>query len=224
MVYVTGDIHSGEYLNKLSEGPFPGRKNMTKDDYVIIAGDFGVPLGGGYASWDRDNFEWLNAAPFTTLFVDGNHENFDLLEEYEEVEFKGGTARRLADSVFHLKRGEIYTLQGKRFFTFGGARSHDAIFRTEHINWWRQEEPDEQEYKRGLAALERCGWKVDFVITHAAPASLAPRQADAPVCLYLEQIRKRLEFEKWFFGHYHMDQEYEGGRFRQLFEDVVRVI
>ena len=76
MIYVTGDCH-GDF-RKFSTDSFPEQKEMTKDDIVIVCGDFG-------AIWDSDGmsrFEsywlnWLDEKPFTTVFVDGNHENFD---------------------------------------------------------------------------------------------------------------------------------------------------
>lgn len=32
---------------------------------------------------------------------------------------------KIRDSVIHLIRGEIFDIDNKKFFTFGGARSHD---------------------------------------------------------------------------------------------------
>ena len=61
---------------------FPEQKEMTKDDYVIICGDF-----GGIWSVDALNREerwlldWLEEKPFTTLFVDGNHEYFEEIRQ-----------------------------------------------------------------------------------------------------------------------------------------------
>ena len=49
---------------------------MTKNDYVIIAGDFGI---WNDTKQERYNLDWLEDKPFTTLFVDGNHSNFDRL-------------------------------------------------------------------------------------------------------------------------------------------------
>ena len=45
MIFVTGDCH-GEF-QKFSTSAFPEQKEMTKDDIVIICGDFG-------AVWDCD--------------------------------------------------------------------------------------------------------------------------------------------------------------------------
>lgn len=115
MIFVTGDCH-GEFL-KLSGSSFPEQNEMTKDDIVIICGDFG-------AVWDCDGasimekywLNWLNEKPFTTVFVDGNHENFDRLNsEFEVVDFHGGKAHRIKESVYHLMRREIFEFEGKKF-------------------------------------------------------------------------------------------------------------
>ena len=75
LVYVTGDTHAE--FNKFSTKRFPEQKELTKEDFVIVCGDFGV--------WhdcpeERYWFDWLSKKPFTLLFVDGNHENFERLK------------------------------------------------------------------------------------------------------------------------------------------------
>ena len=73
MIYITGDCHAD--FTKFDIENFPEQKEMTKDDYVIICGDFG-------GVWVRDEesekekylMDWLENKSFTTLFVDGNHE------------------------------------------------------------------------------------------------------------------------------------------------------
>lgn len=39
--------------------------------------------------------------------------------------WNGGKIHRVRPSVIHLMRGQVFNLQGKMFFTFGGASSHD---------------------------------------------------------------------------------------------------
>lgn len=73
---------------------------------------------------------WLNDRPFTTLFVDGNHEIFDLLNAYPVENWHGGKIHRIAPSIIHLMRGQLFDIEGKSFFTMGGAESHDREFRT----------------------------------------------------------------------------------------------
>lgn len=43
MIYITGDTHAE--FSRFSTKRFPEQKEMTKDDYVIICGDFGGSLG-----------------------------------------------------------------------------------------------------------------------------------------------------------------------------------
>ena len=86
MIFVTGDTH-GDWMTRLNSHSFPEGVELTKDDYVIICGDFGL--------WhdtkeERHNLEWLDNKPFTTLFVCGNHENYDRLYEYPVEEWNGG--------------------------------------------------------------------------------------------------------------------------------------
>lgn len=40
MIYITGDCH-GDY-RRFSTQVFPEQKGMSKQDYVIICGDFGL--------------------------------------------------------------------------------------------------------------------------------------------------------------------------------------
>lgn len=198
MIFVTGDCHAD--YTKFSSKRFPGQRNMTKDDFVIVCGDFGI--------WHDTNEEeywldWLNNKPFTTLFVDGNHENFDRLygNEFQVVDFHGGNAHMIRNSIYHLMRGYVFELQGKKFFAFGGASCHDIddgildeadfktheefmetyrqwdrswkMFRINHQSWWSQELPSDEEMQRGRESLAQHSNKVDFVITHCLPQEIA---------------------------------------------------
>ena len=73
MIYITGDTHGG--FQRFGMKYFPNQKTMCREDYAIIAGDF----GGLWDDSPRETYwlDWLEERPFTTLFVDGNHENFD---------------------------------------------------------------------------------------------------------------------------------------------------
>lgn len=179
MIYVTGDIHGGLDIGKLNTRNFPEQKEMTKDDFVIICGDFGFPWGGRLSGEDRYWLKWLEDKPWTTLYVDGNHENFDLLEIYPVEDWNGGKIQKLNSSVFHLCRGSVFTLQDMTFFAFGGAKSHDIAYRIPHRSWWPQEEPSPAECEAGLAALDAVDWKVDYVLTHTAPLILSPTKMGA---------------------------------------------
>ena len=215
---------------------------------MIIAGDHGGVWAGEQA--DGHHLNWLEDKPFTTLFVDGNHENFDLLNAYPEQEWHGGRVHVVRPHVLQLMRGQVFEIGGFTWFTMVGAASHDiqdsildpaapnferrywmlrrmnARFRVLGRSWWPQEMPSEAEYAEAEANLERVGWCVDFILTHCAPTSIAQRlnqhyQPDKPTN-YLETIKERCQFSKWFCGHYHVNQVIEE-RFVIQWEQISRV-
>ena len=105
MIYITGDTHSD--FSRFTEEKFPIQSEMTKDDYIIICGDFGgVWTFEEESSKEKEALDWLNNKNFTTLFVDGNHENYTRLYNYPIEEWKGGKVHKIRDSVLHLMRGE----------------------------------------------------------------------------------------------------------------------
>ncbi|MBQ9985257.1 MAG: metallophosphoesterase [Oscillospiraceae bacterium] len=212
MIYVTGDIHiPSSDIQKLTTKRFPEQADMKEDDFLIICGDFG-------GIWDGSREEqywikWLNSKNFTTLFIDGNHENFDMLDTYDIEVFHGGRVHRISDKVYHLMRGEVITLDGKRIFALGGAESHDKPYRKEGKTWWRAEIPSADEYRRAQMRLQECGNCVDIIITHCAPTSIQNSiagQCDTnELTDFLEMLMKSVSYNKWFFGHYHLDLEFD---------------
>ncbi len=121
MIFITGDTH-GDFT-RFSSQNFPEQQTMTKKDYVIICGDFGGIWNG--SKEEEYWLDWLDEKPFTTLFVTGNHENYDLLKTYPFQYWNGGRVQRIRPSILHLTRGQIFEISGKTFFTMGGASSHD---------------------------------------------------------------------------------------------------
>ena len=79
---------------------------MTKNDYMIACGDFGCVWNGDKS--DDPQLDRLEALPFTVLFVDGNHENFDALKEYPVEQWHGGMVHKIRPHVIHLMRGQAF--------------------------------------------------------------------------------------------------------------------
>ena len=208
MIYVTGDTHREIDISKLNTRRWSEQKTLTKSDYLIICGDFGCVWDG--SGQDEYWLDWYESKPFTTLFVDGNHENFALLNAYPVVEIFGGKAHQLRPSVYHLMRGEVFALDGKKLFAMGGAQSTDKEHRKEGVSWWAEELPSESEYQSALSNLDKHEWRVDYVLTHCAPDSiqylLAHWYKRDKITNFLETVRQDLHFDKWFFGHYHVDR------------------
>lgn len=250
MIYITGDCHRN--FERFNKSIFPEQEEMTKDDYVIICGDFG-------GVWDKDAegteetmlLDWLDCKPFTTLFVDGNHENFDRLYNYPVEKWHGGKVHKVRDSVIHLMRGQVFEIDGKKFFTFGGAQSHDISggilelddpdfsekkkeldqgwkpYRIHHLNWWKQELPTEEEMEEGRRNLVTNDNTIDFIVSHCCSSGTQIQidremfQADV-LTNYFDEIRQEIEYKKWFFGHYH-DNKNVNAKEILLYEQIIRI-
>ena len=226
-VFITGDIHGNPF--RFSTDNFPKGKTLTKDDYVIVAGDFGIIWMNEPDNKERYEIKWLQDKPFTTLFIDGNHENHWRLGQLPVEEFLGGKVGVVSSGIYHLKRGEIYTINNKTFFCFGGAFSWDIEARTIGLSWWKEEVPSHAEMDYGLKQLESVQYNVDYVITHTLPKCLmpmvgfskAPPNKEDTTTKYLDHIANTATFEKWYFGHMHIDKNY--GKFQALYEKIKEI-
>lgn len=205
MIYITGDTHGNynDFKDRVT------KVNVQPGDTVIICGDFGFVWGD--AVHDRFLNE-LTEFPFTIAFIDGNHENFELLYQYPVCDWNGGKIHEVRDNIFHLMRGECFKIEGKTFFCFGGAYSIDKMYRRPYIEWWPQEQPDNAEYNNARRNLEFLDYKVDYVLTHTIPDSfiyrlnMKPDRHDAQLTGYLEWLCRKLDFRHWFAGHFHEDK------------------
>jgi hypothetical protein len=115
-----GDTHGSYDVSKI----FKLKNVLTADDHVIVLGDFGVCWDNNGSDSKVRNF-W-NRLKCKTLFIDGNHENFDLLNNYPVSNWNGGKVHEIGKKITHLMRGQVFEIEGKTFFTFGGAASHDC--------------------------------------------------------------------------------------------------
>ena len=172
-IFITGDTHIPIDIKKLSTKNWEEQKNLTGDDYLIIAGDFGLLWDAVETREEKYWTKWLNNKKFTTLFIDGNHENFTRLNRLEKTSFLGGKVGVVSNSIFYLQRGEIYSINKKKFLTIGGAHSHDIEHRTEGLSWWKEEEINEDEKKHTIKNLEKHNYEVDYIIAHTLPEFLA---------------------------------------------------
>ena len=222
MLYITGDTHgSFERILKWTE-----TTNLNKDkDFLFILGDFGYIWDNKRTSFEKDNLDFISCLPFTTLFIDGNHENHERLNSMRVVNFSGGKAHKVYDSIYHLMRGQVYEIAGKRIFTFGGASSIDKHLRTEGISWWKEEEFNYCEANTAYENLNKIGWEVDYVLTHSAPFSIRDKlfESNKPSSTerMLEAMLRNIKFKRWYFGHYHIDKKMDN--FTAMYENIERM-
>lgn len=223
MIFITGDTHAPLDMGKLSLERFPIQEELTKVDYMLVCGDFGGVWDGG--SHDKVCIDDFNKRTFTTLFVDGNHENFDLLDAYPVEVWNGGKVHRISDSVIHLMRGQVFNLEGQTFFTMGGGNSIDKQFRLPGRSWWPQEMPSQAEYDEALVNLGKHKYMVDYIITHAAPENLMclfhPKHDDErELNLFLQDVVDKTQYRKYLFAHLHEDRILDE-KHRVLYHDVI---
>lgn len=200
-------------------------------DMLLICGDFGYTFRGDE---DEDKFfDYIEKeANFDIIFVDGNHENFPKIYSYPIEQWNNGKVHKIRNNIRHLMRGEIYTINSKTFFVFGGGYSIDKERRLDYEKvygrkiWWEEEFPTKQEIDNAYKNLEKYNWKVNYIITHSAPTNVLPMvseffisslKADIDIVnSTLEDIRQKTDFDHWYFGHYHGNKDFD--KFTLLYE------
>ena len=219
MIYITGDTHGDVDFIKLLRLI---DLNLSYDDYLIICGDAGIC----WSEQDLVYFKYLyNSLGCTIIYVDGNHENFEMLNKMTLVEYKGALMHQIDEHIFHVLRGEIMTLDNKTFLCVGGAISIDKMYRTPYLSWWPEEEITNHDIDNALNNLEKVNNKVDFVITHCCDTHTVLNTFGyrRDVCTdQLIFIDKVVEYKHWFFGHYHFDKKI-GQKKTCLYQSIIEI-
>ncbi len=228
-IFVSGDIHGDLDYDKIGNFRREYANKLTLDDYLIVCGDFGVLWDGN--KHDRYFKETVYGNfPCTILWVDGNHENFDVLNRYPTETWNGGKVHRITDRILHLQRGEIFTLgmEKIKILSFGGAMSTDRGYDTgRNANWWAEELPNKQEKQNAINNLKAHNNKVDYIFTHDAPSNVQremfnyDHRTDSDFVSFLQYLSETVSFKAWYFGHHHEDRAL--GKFRCLYNDIVEI-
>lgn len=222
MFYIVSDIHGHIRLSWLKEGL--QQYDLSTDDYLIITGDAGI-------CWNSEQnkmvMDFYNSLPCITLFVDGNHEDFNILYDYPIVDLYEGKAHKISDKIFHLMRGETFKINNKTLFCFGGGFSAKVLTNTSPIFVWKEELPIDSEYQNGLVHLKVVDNKVDLIFSHCAPMSIVDSNGfahypnDMQLLDYLENIYHKVTFSHWYYGHYHKD--FDNGKFSCIYNRIIKV-
>jgi len=225
MIYITGDTHGNP--NRLNEIARRGDA-----EYILVCGDFGFLWDESHE--DENALNMLNRQRVPILFIDGNHENYDLLSRFPIAEWNGAKVSFIRENIIHLKRGQILNLNGYKIFTMGGAECHDISdgiidptepgalakirkykaenkrFRVKGISWWPEELPSKSELQEGLVNLATHNYTVDLILSHCASSSMQTKlgRGHYPInrlTEYLDDIQKNVNYKLWVMGHYHGD-------------------
>lgn len=102
------------------------------------------------------------------------------------------------------------------------------LFRIQNVSWWKEELPSQEEMDTGIRTLDENNWKCDFVITHSPDSNIlaqmsAGRNRSDYLSDYLFDIRMKLDYRKWFFGHMHVDQNFPADKAMCLYEQIIQI-
>ncbi|MEI6305334.1 MAG: metallophosphoesterase [Deltaproteobacteria bacterium] len=226
-ILFTGDLHGAAGIKRLDPVSFPEGEVLDRKDFVIIAGDFGViQAHGGITREEHHLLEWLSQRPWTTLFIDGNHEHMPRLLSLPLEDRFGGRVGRAARNVYYLRRGERYDIDGRLLLCLGGAFSIDRANRVCGETWFQEEIPtllDVEATKRSAAK-----GPVDVMLTHTCPSdikTLLPLYLNSmsdPTEHILSELRPLAQPRFWIFGHHHVNwRGYEEGiHYTCLFDEI----
>lgn len=220
--YGTGDTH-GDFQRIVD---FAFKMKTTKEDILAILGDAGINY---YLNTrDEKNKIILSQLDLTIFCVKGNHEKYpDNIPGYITKEWNGGIVfyEEKYPNILFAKDGEIYNINGKKCLVIGGAYSVDKYYRLMMgWNWFENEQPSE-ELKKEIEEKIKINNEFDYILSHTCPYSVRPTHlflsqidqstVDSSTELWLEEISKKIKFDKWYFGHYHDD--WNTGKYHMLF-------
>lgn len=151
MIAVVGDIH-GDFsmFNAIVQNAKHAGANT-----VIQVGDFGV-----YPTTTKNLLAYEFELP--VIFVDGNHEHFEMLEEIS----KDNPSGHVNTNLVFAKRGTQWRIDGKEIGFVGGAASVDKAFRVTNGWYWSQKEVVTHEHIKPLLDSKV---ELDLLITHCPP-------------------------------------------------------
>lgn len=215
MIYITGDTHGQFERVKV----FCEQFQTKREDILIILGDAGINFSGEV----RDSLkkQFLEELPLTLFCIHGNHEQRpNTIGSYKEMPWHGGTVY-FEDKYPHLlfgKDGEVFDFAGKKTIVIGGAYSIDKMYRLIYgYGWWPDEQPSKEIKEYVEYRLDDLGWKVDVVLSHTTPLKYEPVEmflsgidqsgVDKSTEIWLDSLEDRLEYKKWYCGHYHTEKK-----------------
>ncbi|MBQ9946211.1 MAG: metallophosphoesterase [Clostridia bacterium] len=223
MIFITGDTHGDQ--ERLSKTEL---SMIKSDDTLIICGDFGF-------IWNNDSKEaqFLNRLEkrnYTICFVDGIHENFNVLNNYPVVIWNGGRVHKIRNNIFHLMRGQIYEIENKKFFTMGGGENPELDLHEEDDLSEHKEIPSTSEMLNGVSNLEKHNYKVDYIITHEPPSKirdfllLSSNKTLRVTTLgaYLDELSQQTDFKRWYFAGMHIDK-FISDSYTAIFRNIVSI-
>lgn len=227
MIYITGDTH-GSYRHVRA---FARERGMGPGDLLVCLGDTGFDYYGD----ERDARVKDKAARmgFTLLCIRGNHDrNPATVPGYHLIPWHGGEV--YCDdrwpTILFARDGSVFDLDGRATVAIGGAYSVDKAYRlAKGYEWFPDEQLTSEEKGAVESTLAQRDWRIDTVLSHTCPASFVPQEAlhagidqstvDTAMEDWLQTVEERLDYRRWFCGHFHIEKQVD--RLRFLYRDIV---
>ena len=226
MVFITADPHRDfRHIEA-----FCATIGITPDDVMIILGDAGI----NFHEDTRDIWKKKELAdiPITFFCIHGNHEiRPSTIPAYHTQKWRGGIVYVEDEypNLLFAKDGEIYDLDGHKTIAIGGAYSVDKPYRLAYGRyWWPDEQPSQEIKDYVQKRLDGEGWKIDIVLSHTVPLKYEPVEAflpgvdqsgvDKSTEEWLDAIENRLDYKRWYCGHYHIEKQVD--RIRMLHHSI----
>ena len=183
---------------------------------VFFVGDFGWQFDDGFLTEMKQIAERFD---YSVEFIDGNHENFDVLYDYD-IEPDG--YRHLTNNVLHIPRGTAMQIDGIDVLFIGGASSIDRHYRMAGLEWWPQELITSRDIDKALDVPN-----VDVVVSHETPwlPKLSNKNNEDEIAEWGYDFAEAIETSRqqrellheildvkrplfWYHGHHHNRSSY----------------
>lgn len=232
MIYITGDKH-GKFSEVIK---YYDNNIIHPDDTIIILGDSGI----NYYENDNRLKKMLNNLNIKMFIIHGNHENRATnIETYKQIDYYGGKALaedKYPNLIFAID-GEIYNILDnnnnyRKCIVIGGAYSVDKYYRLNRgYDWWEDEQPSDNIKSYVEQQLSGNDYKVDYVFSHTCPYNYIPTEwfldcvdqstVDNSTEIWLQSIYNKIDFGKWYCGHFHGDKSIDNIRF--MYNDIIKL-
>lgn len=198
MIRIYGDVHG-------LLGLFFEQVNRLGPEYEVVQlGDF-----GWWPTILREHeaavkYDMQDALERRVYFIDGNHEHFPSLWAAGRY-----VVNEIMPNLVYIPRGEILELDGRKILFIGGGESPDMNWRTEGVNWFREETITYADVMR----IDQNA-QVDMMITHVPPFHVSHHifGGDTPVewnysSKLIEAVWESMGKPDLYCGHFHMSRQ-----------------
>jgi hypothetical protein len=211
-VIIAGDWHGNERwaAHVIENIPFLLKDQEKK--IILQVGDFGIWPGIDGTRYLSRVEQALLEAHAQLWFIEGNHENYSLLEELRHsrpIDHEGGIW--ITDHIRWLPRGFRWTWHEQRWLALGGAVSVDRALRKEGFDWFPEEVISEEDKQKvideGPADIMLCHDCPSDVNLYLGPPPLSWSMRDVIKSeehrAFLQKIVDEVAPRYFIHGHYH---------------------